>query len=30
MSDGDSEREEIGDKTHELDDFEQEVDGQDK
>jgi hypothetical protein len=29
MSDGDSEREEISDETHELEDFEQESDGQD-
>jgi hypothetical protein len=30
MSDGDSEREENSDGTHELEDFEQESDGQDK
>jgi hypothetical protein len=30
MSDGDSEREENSDETHELEDFEQESDGQDK
>jgi hypothetical protein len=30
MNDGDSEREEISDESHELESFEQEVDGQDK
>jgi hypothetical protein len=30
MIDGDSEREEFSDETHELDDFEQEADRQDK